>query len=389
MKIYINNFALNCALGSSTEEVRRTLFSSGNKDNSIPYTLVDGKKTRIFPIQKSLPSLPEELSRFDSRNNRLTYSCLLELRDEIDLVIEKYGAKKVGVVFGTSTSGIEEGISALRNGAGTLDKNYSYELQELGSTSLFIKEYLELKSVAYTISTACSSGARSFIEGSDLIRSGVCDAVIVGGTDTLNDLTLNGFHSLEAISEGRSNPFSVNREGINIGEGSGVFIISGVKGPVELCGMGESTDAYHISSPDPSGAGALIAMKMALENSELSPSEIGYINLHGTGTPKNDSMEAKAVNELFPELLKASSTKPMTGHTLGAAGAVELAICALSLREGKLPEHLYDGDYDPELPKLNISREVGRDELRYCMSNSYAFGGNNASIIIGKTTNES
>lgn len=385
MKLYINNFSVSCALGSTTKEVEQNLFKADPADLAQNYTLVDGGSTPVFKIPKILNSVPSEFKLFDSRNNALILNSLQEIDRDIRKLKEKFGAGRIGVILGTSTSGLEEGIKAFSKTDGSLNDSYHYPLQELGSPSDFVKTYYGLSSIAYTVSTACSSGARAVIEGYALLKNDICDAVIVGASDTINDITLNGFHSLEAISLKLTNPFSKNRSGINIGEGAGIFILSKIESDLEIKGMGDSTDAYHISSPDPTGLGAMKSMEQALAMAHLKPSDIDYINLHGTGTLKNDSMEAQAVSKVFSgEQPLVSSTKPLTGHTLGAAGAVELAICALSLKSNQIPPHFYDGEYDASIPRLNLSSGFRSQAIRNCMSNSYAFGGNNASIVVGK-----
>lgn len=384
MKVFINDFSLNCALGNNQEEVCCALFSD-KLNESIEFNLVDGQTTPILTVHANLPNISNELNQFNSKNNQFILMALNNMKDSIQEVVDEYGKNRIGVIVGTSTSGIFEGIDAIKNiQEDKLPSNYDYSLQEIGSPSLFIKEYLDLDSIAYTISTACSSGARSFIEGKQLIENDICDAVIVGGSDSLNELTLNGFHSLEAISTNRTNPFSKNRQGINIGEGASLFLLTKNSGKFEVLGVGESTDGHHISSPDPSAAGAIEAMKMALADANLEPNKIDYINLHGTGTIKNDEMESLAVSTLFPNNPPVSSTKPFVGHTLGAAGAIELAFCLLSIKNKKLPIHHWDSEVDDSINTLNLVGPTSKIEPQICMSNSYAFGGNNTSIIVGE-----
>jgi len=243
------------------------------------------------------------------------------------------------------------------------------------------------------ISTACTSSARALMSAQRLLDLGMCDAVLCGGVDSLCKLTLNGFSALEAVSEQRCNPFSANRNGINIGEAAVLFLMSKTAGssqPIALLGSGASSDAHHISAPEPTGRGARQAMHKALSRAGLQPQQISYLNLHGTATQHNDAMESLAVTALFPQGVPCSSTKPMTGHTLGAAGALEAAFCWLSLsadnHEHVLPPHVWDGQPDPKLPALHWVTPT--DHLtsiapRYLMSNSFAFGGNNVSLIIG------
>ncbi len=260
----------------------------------------------------------------------------------------------------------------------------------MGGTAQFIARELKVHGPVYGISTACSSGAKALAAARRLIRAGICDAVIAGGVDTLCRLTVNGFSSLEAVSDTPCNPFSQNRNGINIGEGGALFLVSGERSGIELAGVGEGSDAHHISAPDPTGSGAMRCMSAAIKDAAVTPSEVGYVNLHGTGTELNDQMESLAMYEVFGGKTLCSSTKSFTGHTLGAAGAVEAGICWLVLSEegrGVLPVHLWDGVYDPALPRLNLVDEnsVLNDPLRYALSNSFAFGGNNISLLLGNS----
>jgi 3-oxoacyl-[acyl-carrier-protein] synthase-1 len=391
MKVYIKDYGLSCALGNSKEEVAKNLFDFNFKGKSEEFKLVDGQTSPRFIVSGDLPKIPNHLKQYDSRNNRLILMSLLEIKKSIDLVLAKVGKSRLGVIIGTSTSGIAEGIDALKASSGNkLPANFNYQLQEIGSPSAFIEAYLGLESITYTISTACSSSARSFIEAKSMMDAGICDAVIVGGSDSLNELTLNGFHCLEALSLQQTNPMSKNRNGINIGEGAAIFLLTKDKSELEYLGGGSSSDAHHISSPDPSGAGAKAAMEMALRQASIKSSGVDYINLHGTGTPKNDEMEAIAVAETFIHAPFVSSTKPLIGHCLGAAGGLEIAFCALTLStelnpDGVIPAHHWDGEVDPNLSTLNLTGVVKGSYPKVCMSNSYAFGGNNASIIIGKS----
>jgi 3-oxoacyl-[acyl-carrier-protein] synthase-1 len=220
-----------------------------------------------------------------------------------------------------------------------------------------------------------------------LLRQGLCDAAIVGGADTLSRFTVSGFGALEAVSPERCNPMSKNRKGINIGEGAALFLMTREGGPVRLRGGGSSVDAHHVSAPDPTGNGAEDAMRAALTDAQLEPGAIDYVNLHGTATPHNDAMESKAVERVFGGDVSMSSTKPLTGHALGAAGAIEAAFCWLLLGRDnaakRLPPHVYDGEFDPELPRLSLVKPEQRAErLSRIMSVSFGFFGNNAALIL-------
>jgi len=220
-----------------------------------------------------------------------------------------------------------------------------------------------------------------------MIAAGFADAVIVGGADSLCAFTIAGFSSLESVSAERCNPFSANRHGINIGEGAALFVLSREPGAVRLAGCGESSDAHHMSAPDPSGQGARMAMMQAVTRAGLRPGDIGYINLHGTATPQNDAMEARVVAELFGDRVPASSTKPLTGHALGAAGAIEAAICWLALTDAahRLPGHWWDQAGDPALPKIGLvpPGTTHAGSLHYALTQNFAFGGSNAALVLG------
>ncbi|MBT5457178.1 MAG: beta-ketoacyl-[acyl-carrier-protein] synthase II, partial [Rhodospirillaceae bacterium] len=244
---------------------------------------------------------------------------------------------------------------------------------------------------AFCVTTACSSSAKVFASARRLIDSGICDAAVVGGADSLCQMTLNGFGALEALSRGLCNPFSANRDGINIGEGAAAFLMTPEPGPVTLLGVGETSDAHHISAPDPEGTGAIAAMAQALDDAGLTPDTIAYINAHGTGTALNDVMEARAIASMFPPGTPCSSTKAMTGHMLGAAGACEAAFLWLTLNPefnpGLLPPHLWDGAADPDLPPVNLvptGMAEPLTETTAMLSNSFAFGGSNASLVLGR-----
>ncbi|MFC6339088.1 beta-ketoacyl-ACP synthase [Pseudomonas sp. CCM 7891] len=389
MTAYLNALGVICALGRGKREVSRNLFAgdcSGMRDEG---GWVPERVLPVAGVHGELAAIPPGLEQQSSRNNQLLLEAALQIHDEIQQVIQTFGPSRVGVVLGTSTSGIDE---ASRGIAHFLqDKqfpgNYDYQQQELSAPATFLADWLQLSGPTYVISTACTSGARALMSAQRLLDLGVCDAVLCGGVDSLCKLTLNGFSSLEAVSGQRCNPFSVNRNGINIGEAAALFLMSNVRGPIALLGSGASCDAHHISAPDPTGKGARLAMDKALACARLDPEQIGYLNLHGTATQHNDAMESLAVASLFPRGVACSSTKPMTGHTLGAAGALEAAFCWLSLAADNtahaLPPHIWDAQADPALPALQWVTPEDRLKKRCLMSNSFAFGGNNVSLIIG------
>ncbi|QAY82943.1 beta-ketoacyl-[acyl-carrier-protein] synthase family protein [Pseudomonas arsenicoxydans] len=395
MTAYLNALGVICALGRDKTEVARNLFAGDCSGMRSEAGWVPERSLPVAAVRGELASIPAELAQQSSRNNQLLLEAALQIRDDIDRAIQTYGRDRIGVVLGTSTSGIHEASRGLAHYIREhhFPADYDYQQQELGAPANFLADWLQLSGPAYVISTACTSSARALMSAQRLLDLGVCDAVLCGGVDSLCKLTLNGFSALEAMSEQRCNPFSVNRNGINIGEAAALFLMSKNAGddqPIALLGSGASSDAHHISAPEPTGRGALQAMRKALSRANLQPAQIGYLNLHGTATQHNDAMESLAVAALFPQGVPCSSTKPMTGHTLGAAGALEAAFCWLSLstnnREQALAPHVWDGQPDPELPALDWVTPTDRLTSiapRYLMSNSFAFGGNNVSLIIG------
>ncbi|RDK04380.1 beta-ketoacyl-[acyl-carrier-protein] synthase family protein [Paraburkholderia lacunae] len=335
---------------------------------------------------------PASLARYDCRNNRLLLAALAQIAPAIEAARERYDAHRIGVVLGTSTSGIEAAEAAFvyQAQAGDLPANFNYRQMEIGTAAPFAAAALGLHGPAYTISTACTSSAKAFVSARRLLQLQLCDAVVVGGVDSLCELTVQGFASLESTSTVRSNPMSRNRCGINIGEGAAVFLMSRDESAVRLAGAGESSDAHHISAPDPQGIGGELALREALADAGVAPSAIGYVNLHATATRKNDQMEANLMARVFTDGVATSGTKPLTGHQLGAAGATELGFAWLTLAHENvaLPRHLWDGEADPALPALELVESEqflprGRG-TQYVMSNSFAFGGSNVSLILGR-----
>jgi 3-oxoacyl-[acyl-carrier-protein] synthase-1 len=382
------------ALGSNLSEISAGLFSADTTRLS-PHTLrTTGAIVPVGRVLDPLPELPTALRIFQCRGHVLAYVAFRQIADEIDLLRDKFGPERLGVVIGSSTSGLDASEEAFFHwqATGTLPGYYHYEAQhEMGSIAKFIARLGGLYGPAYTVSTACSASAKAFASAQSLLASGFCDAIITGGVDALCHLTLNGFEALSSLSRTLSKPMSKNRDGLNIGEGAALFILTRDEGPTQLCGVGESCDAYHMSAPHPEGIGAEAAMRHALHDARLRPADVHYLNLHGTGTPLNDAMEAKAVWRLFGTLA-CSSSKPAIGHCLGAAGAMEIGFCWLALQQGRngvypLPPHAWDGERDKGIPDLHLvcrGASLEQHGPAYFMSNSFAFGGNNCSVIIGQ-----
>jgi len=392
MNTYLNALGILCNLGAGKAAVAKALFAGDDSGIRPEQGWIPNHEPPLGSVRAELPPVPDALRDRDNRNNRLLLAAALEIEPDIRAAVTRYGRARIGVVLGTSTTGIEEatyGVGAYRRD-GAWPAEYRYSHQELGAPAEFLAEWLNLSGPCYGISTACTSGARALLSAQRLLRIGLCDAVLCGGVDTLCRLAINGFHALEAVDLQRCDPFSRHRRGINIGEAAALFLMTRKHGPVQLLGGGASSDAYHMSSPDPQGTGARKAMHDALLHAGLDTGQIDYINLHGTATEHNDSMESQAVAAMFGSTVPCSSTKSLTGHTLAAAGALEAAFCWLSLTdthaERRLPPHVWDGEADPALPALNligVGSHLPAGGQRYVMSNSFAFGGNNASLILG------
>lgn len=386
--IYINDLTSVSSLGTNELTIVDSLSHTDRCYLTYRDDLLNEHKGSYFgQIKAKLPRL-DDYPEHKSRNSAVLAFLTDSIKDSINELKQKYSKDRIAIILGTSTSGLDETENELKKfmQTGVPSRDFYYKTQELGDPSMFLADYLEIDGPAYTISTACSSSARALICGKRMLESGLVDAVIAGGADTLCKVPINGFNSMGVLSQERCLPFNKNRSGINIGEGGGLMILSKEKDSLELLGVGESSDAYHVSSPDPSGAGAISAMEMALNDASLTTDDIGYVNLHGTATKLNDAMESKAMASLFKGKVPCSSTKYMTGHTLGAAGIVEAAIlCYLLKHDLDLPVQDFSHDeIDDTLDECGLIKEKIKAKKKVMMSNSFAFGGNNASIIIAK-----
>lgn len=382
-------------IGTGAAAVADALFTGTRSGLAVRDDFIPGRTVHVGAVNGALPPVPAGLEAWDSRNNRLMLLALDQIAGAVEDAARRFGRHRVAVVLGTSTAGIAEGEAAFaalqRDGA--WPAGFQYRQQETGSLADFAARALGLTGPAYTVATACSSSGKVFGSARRLIRAGLADAAVVGGADTLCRMTVGGFAALEAMSAGLCNPFSANRDGINIGEAAAAFLMTRDPAEVTLIGVGESSDAHHVSAPDPEGRGALAAMAAALDDAGLSPRDIAYVNLHGTGTPLNDSMEGKAMNALFGAGTLCSSTKAMTGHTLGAAGACEAAFLWLTLHRdhnpaGRLPPHLWDGAADPAIPLLALTEPGAAlpdpQGPAAMLSSSFAFGGSNVALVFGR-----
>lgn len=385
--VYLNDLAWLCALGRGRGAWDNLLREQpGGVAATEQYT--PGRLLHLGRVTQALPALDTHPAALRSRSNALLAAALADLRPAVDAAVARWGPHRIAVVLGVSAAGLAEGQAAarLRHDQGRWPDGYDYGQQEMGSAAAFLAREIGAGGPSYGISTACSSGAKALATAARLLRAGLADAVVAGGVDALSSFTVAGFGSLESVSAQRCNPLSANRCGINIGEGAALFLMSREAGPVRLAGWGESSDAHHMSAPDPSGRGAVAAMAQALARARLDAGRIDYVNLHGTATPHNDAMESRAVMELLGDAVPVSSTKPLTGHALAAAGAIEAAIAWHALVDnpaGRLPPHWWDGVRDPQLPPLRLvgpAEALGRP-ARHVLSNSFAFGGNNASLV--------
>jgi 3-oxoacyl-[acyl-carrier-protein] synthase-1 len=390
--IYLNHLGIICAAGATRDEIKHRVFDTAESGLMLTERYSPGRMLPLGCADAPLPSIDHLPPQERSRNNQLALAALAQIRADVDAAIARFGADRIGVVIGTSTSGIAESEAALRDHAmtGSFPEQFHYGQQELGSPASMLAAVLDIGGPAYVHSTACASSSKALASAARLINMGVCDAVVTGGVDSLCAFTVAGFLSLESVSATQCNPLSAHRNGINIGEGAALFLMSREPAAVSLRGWGESSDAHHMSAPDPSGKGATLAIKRALARADIQPEQIDYVNLHGTATVQNDAMESRVVHSLFGNTAAASSTKPFTGHALGAAGAIEAALCWLAMQddnpEGRLPPHLWDGTADPVLPALRtveVGTRLGRP-LRWSLSNSFAFGGANAALVFGR-----
>jgi len=337
--------------------------------------------------------LPANLQKFDCRNNRLAELALQQdgFLESVQAAACRWGRRRVGVFIGTSTSGILQTELAYRArdpDSGVLPPGFEYATtHNTFSVADYVRQRCRLEGPAVAVSSACASSAKVFGSARRMIEAGLIDAALVGGTDSLCLTTLYGFHSLQLSSTAPCRPFDVARDGISIGEAAAFAVLERLPddlqgGSVLLLGVGESSDAYHMSAPHPEGQGAKRAMHAALTAASLEPSDVDYINLHGTGTPSNDRAESQAITSIFGPTTPCSSTKGATGHTLGAAGALEAMICALSIKNGLMPGGVHTTRIDPTLTAHYI-RENRRAAIRRVLSNSFGFGGTNCSLIFG------
>ncbi|HIL87065.1 MAG TPA: beta-ketoacyl-[acyl-carrier-protein] synthase family protein [Candidatus Marinimicrobia bacterium] len=385
--IQVSASTLVNALGVGKESMVDAMFNSHSGLRNSNYPGMNFNTFLGLIDEADNVELEEKLIKFDCRNNRLAKLALDtdNFREEVDIAIAKYGKSRVGVFLGTSTSGIAETENAYIGRDGRtgklLDMNMLYT-DNISSVQRYVCRSLGLTGVSMVISTACSSSAKVFASAYRSMEVGFCDAAVVGGVDSLCLTTLYGFNSLQLISEDICQPWDKNRKGINIGEAAGFVLLEKSIGGnyIHLTGYGESSDAYHISSPHPKGAGGKMAMEYALSTAGISALDINYVNLHGTATPSNDYSESRGLQSVFGSEVVCSSTKGMTGHTLGAAGINEAIICTLALENSIIPANVNLNNVDDQLPVQVVTKSIEKT-LSHVMSNSFGFGGSNCSLI--------
>ncbi|HTC53425.1 MAG TPA: beta-ketoacyl-[acyl-carrier-protein] synthase family protein [Steroidobacteraceae bacterium] len=347
---------------------------------------------RVADLEAPAWDLPAALAPWACRNNRLAWAGLNTdgFKAAVAAARDRYGPRRVALVMGTSTAAIDATEAFYRHlddPAATPANLRQQELHTPHSLGHFVQRAVGLEGPCFTIATACSSSAKVFCQAERLMRLGLCDAVVVGGVDTLCNSVLYGFASLELLSAQICRPFAVDRRGLNIGEAAGFALLertgSDPGSELRLLGYGETSDAYHMSAPHPEGLGARLAIEQALARGGCRAEQIQYINLHGTATPKNDAVEARVVADMFPASTRASSTKGWTGHTLGAAGCLEAIISWLSLQTGLIPGTLNTQQLDAQCgPQIQLENSAA--EVRLALSNSFGFGGSNCVLLFGR-----
>jgi 3-oxoacyl-[acyl-carrier-protein] synthase-1 len=391
--VRLSHFAITTCLGAGTDATVQALEAgqSGLQPREFPGDIATwvGEVGGLDNVR-----LTGDLAAFDCRNNRLAMFTLAQngFTAAVERARKTYGASRIGLFLGSSTSGIEQTEIAYRGrdpATGALPSTYHYdETHNMFSLARLLGRVLSIEGPAVVVSAACATTAKAFGNAARMMSAGFCDAAIVGGADTMCGTTLYGFNSLGLVSKSPCRPFDAARDGISMGEAAGFALVEKADAPgdhdgVMLLGVGESTDAYHMSSPEPEGRGARLAMERALAAAGLDTGDIDYVNLHGTATPVGDAAEDRAVSGLFGTDLPCSSTKGFTGHTLGAAGIVETIFSALALLRGFMPGSPHTRERDASLRSRYLLTGE-KAQLKHVMSNSFGFGGSNCSVILGR-----
>ncbi|MFO0689802.1 MAG: beta-ketoacyl-ACP synthase [Myxococcota bacterium] len=382
--IPITGYSLCNGLGLGRRAVRDALFEGkcGLGPSPIPLPF----ETVVGAIHGELPALPEALAPWSTRTARIAALLVAELAPELERLRSRWRPERIAVLLGTSTAGADETENAYRVflERGALPPTYDlFRHHTYGAILHVVRTLVGAEGPAWVVSTACTSSAKPLASAQRLIETDQADAAIVGGIDTLCAMTLRGFKSLEALSSEAARPFSAERRGLNIGEGGAFLLLERTGEPIALLeAVGESSDAHHISAPDPDGAGARLAMERALALAGVPASSVDHVNAHGTGTRLNDVAESAAIEALLGREVPVVSTKGYTGHLLGAAGGSEAAIALLAIEEGWIPASLGAEPVDPKIA-IRVATERTTGRFRRVLSNSFAFGGNNVSVLLG------
>lgn len=392
--VYVSNYTLASCLGMGREANWNALEQqkTGLKPCAFESVNLPTYVGQVLGVEYETP--PQRLNDYLCRNNQLAYLTLQQddfIQSVID-AINAYGRHRIGVFLGTSTSGILSTEIAYRHRntlSGALPADFKYaHTHNTFSVSSFVRDFFELEGPAVTVSSACSSSAKVFGNAARMLECGLIDAAIVGGVDSLCLTTLYGFNSLELLSPELCQPFGANRKGISVAEAAGFALLTREKSSsdpaVVVIGIGESSDAHHMSTPHPEGAGALSAMQQALGMAKLEPQQVDYVNLHGTATRSNDAAEGLAVASLFGTSVPCSSTKGHTGHALGAAGIVEAALSMLAMKNGTIPGGVNTESLDSDL-HVNYQLTNLNREPKIILTNSFGFGGSNCSLLLEQT----
>ncbi len=382
----ITAFSLTCGLGETTARCFAELEAGRRGLREVPFEVPFSTVTGTVPVP--LPALDASLRHMSSRTARLAAFGFQEFAPAITDAIERYGADRIGIVMGTSTGGIDRTESAYAQWRkeDRFSDDYAYATQHPfhGFTDL-LAALSGVTGPRWVVSTACSSSAKVFASARRLLDLGLCDAVWVGGVDALCNTTVRGFHSLGVMASEPCRPFGKDRPGMNVGEAAAYVLLereARSEPKAWLLGVGETGDAYHMSSPDPEGRGAIAAMKRALADGGVTPGDVDYVNAHGTGTQYNDASESAAVLGLLGGEVPVVSTKGYTGHTLGACGGVEAVLAVHALQNGFIPGSPWSAPLDVD---VHVPAAAQRTPVRHVLSNSFAFGGNNCSVLFGRS----
>ena len=382
----ITAFSLTCGLGETSSKCFESLEAGRRGLREVPFAVPFSTVTGTVPV--ALPELDAAHRHMSSRTARLAAFGYREFRPAVENAIARLGAHRIGIVMGTSTGGIdrtEDAYAAWREDE-RFGADYAYATQHPfhGFTDL-LSSLSGVTGPRWVVSTACSSSAKVFATARRMLDLDLCDAVWVGGVDALCNTTVRGFHSLGVMASEPCRPFGKDRPGMNVGEAAAYVLLEKSTKTTPhawLLGVGETSDAYHMSSPDPEGSGAIAAMKQALADGGVSPHEVDYINAHGTGTQYNDASESAAVLKLIGKDVPVVSTKGYTGHTLGACGGVEAVLAIHALENGFIPGSPWSAPLDVD---VNVPAESQRRDVRHVLSNSFAFGGNNCSVLLSRS----